>query len=408
MTAEAFKLSESPFMTPGDPKVFVAGGKGPYDNTMDALSHVDLSPAKGKRVLLKPNVGRLAASDSGVITNPEVVAAAIDAFRAVGAEVHVGESPITGVKTMEAFEESGIAAVCRERDCPLIDMDARPFVKTALPEGQAIQELKMCPELLEFDLVVSIPVMKMHMHTGVTLAIKNMKGCLWRRSKVHLHMLPPQPGTDVKPINIAIADMSWALRPHLSICDGTVGMEGLGPSAGAPKRMGAVVVAADAFAADAVCCQLMGTSAATIPHLAIGAERGYGVIDLDRIDVEPKDWRDSVTPFEPPPAKIDINFPNVTILDENSCSACQSTLMLFLKRYGDEVLDYLPKGRELLMAIGKGHTELADGTICIGNCTMKHKDAGTFIKGCPPVGSAILSAITGKESVDVEDGHSKN
>ena len=25
---------------------------------------------------------------------------------------------------------------------------------------------------------------------GVTLAVKNMKGCLWRRSKVDLHMLP--------------------------------------------------------------------------------------------------------------------------------------------------------------------------------------------------------------------------
>ncbi len=404
MTVKAFKLSESPFKSSGEPTVFVANGQGPYANTIEALSHVDLAPAKGKRVLLKPNVGRMAAADSGVITNPQVVAAAIDAFRDAGAEVHVGESPITGVKTMEAFEESGIADVCRDRECPLIDMDARPFVKTALPEGRAINNLKMCPEILEFDLVISIPVMKMHMHTGVTLAIKNMKGCLWRRSKVHLHMLPPLPDTDVKPINVAIADMAWALRPHLSIVDGTVGMEGLGPSAGTPKKMGAVVVAADAFAADAVCCRLMDVAAADIPHLAIGAERGYGVIDLDRIVVEPSDWRDRITPFEPPPAKIDVNFPNVTILDENSCSACQSTLMLFLKRYGDHVLEYLPEGDELRMAIGKGHRELADGTICIGNCTIKHKDKGPFVKGCPPIGSAILSAITGKPAVDVKDG----
>ena len=58
--------------------------------------------------------------------------------------------------------------------------------KRQIPSGEAIQRLKVCPEVLEYDIVVSIPVMKMHMHTGVTLAVKNMKGCLWRRSKVCL------------------------------------------------------------------------------------------------------------------------------------------------------------------------------------------------------------------------------
>ena len=82
--------------------------------------------------------------------------------------------------------------------------------------------------------------MKMHMHTGVTLAVKNMKGCLWRKSKVDLHMLPPLPGHNEKTLDIAIADMSAILRPHLSIIDGTIGMEGLGPSAGKAKQMDAM------------------------------------------------------------------------------------------------------------------------------------------------------------------------
>ena len=51
-------------------------------------------------------------------------------------------------------------------------------------------------------------------------------------------MLPPMDGYDAKPIDVAIADMSGVLRPHLSIIDGTVGMEGLGPSAGKPKATG--------------------------------------------------------------------------------------------------------------------------------------------------------------------------
>ncbi len=400
---QAFQLSVSPFQINSTPTVHVAGNQGPYANTRNALQQIDLSAAAGKRVLLKPNIGRMAKAGSGIITHPQVTAAAIDAFREAGAQVAIGESPITGVKTLEAFEVSGTAAIARERNCPLIDMDARKFVATALPEGVAINQLKLCPEVLEYDLIVSIPVMKMHMHTGVTLAIKNMKGCLWRRSKVQLHMLPPVEGSDVKPINIAIADMAWALRPHLSIIDGTTGMEGLGPSAGAPIDMNAVLVSADAFAADAVACRLMGTRPEDVPHLAIGAERGYGTIDLDRIDVTPHDWKRFGTDFAPPPSILDINYPNVTILDENSCSACQSTLMLFLKRYGDRILDYFPDQNKVHMAIGKGHDDVPADTVCIGNCMFKHKDTGIFIKGCPPVGSEILSAISGHPSVDIKD-----
>ena len=401
----SISLTESPFRdSPTRPSVHVAGGDGPYDNTYAALAQVDLSPARGKRVLLKPNAGRVAPPGAGITTHPQVVAAAIDAFRGAGAYVAVGESPILGVKAGEAFDAAGITLIAHERDCLLIDMDARRFVEVPVPDGVAINSLKVCPEVLEYDLVVSLPVMKMHMHTGVTLAVKNMKGCLWRRSKVGLHMLPPVKGHDEKPIDIAIADMSSVLRPHLSIIDGTVGMEGLGPSAGQAKPLGVIVVSADAFAADAIGCELMGMTAGDIPHLRIAAERGYGLIDLDSISVTPDNWHDWRSPFSPPPANLSIEFPNVSVLDKNSCSACQSTLFLFLKHYGDRLFDSFPSGTGLRIAIGKGHEEVPEGTLCIGNCTALHRGNGIFIPGCPPVSSQILTAISGKPSVDSKDG----
>jgi len=388
-------FQDSPFKGASDkPEVFVSAGKGPYENTLNALKNLDLSPARGKRVLLKPNAGRLARAGDAVTTEPQVIAAAIDAFKEAGAEVSIGESPITGVKALEAFEECGIAAVARERDCRLIDMDERPGINIEVPGGLAIDTLKICPEVLEFDLIVSIPVMKMHMHTGVTLSVKNMKGCLWRRSKAKLHMLPPVEGSDEKSINVAISDMTGVLRPHLSIIDGTVGMQGLGPSAGETKKLGVVVVGADPLAADAVACRLMGTKAEEIPHLAISAGRGYGIIDLDEIRVSPETWEDWASVFDAPPKNLSISFPNVKIFDENSCSACQSTLLLLLKRHGNELLDYFPKDMILKIAIGKGHEGLPAGTLCIGNCTAQHRNVGIYVKGCPPVGSEILKTIS--------------
>jgi len=393
--------------SPAHPAVHVAHGGGPYANTRLVLQPFDLSAVRGRRVLLKPNIGRVAARGSGITTHPEVVAAAIDAFREAGADVAVGESPIVGVRVREAFEASGVASAAAERGCPLVDMDRRPFVEVAVPEGRVLHSLKVCADVGEFDFVVSLPVMKMHMHTGVTLSVKNMKGCLWRRSKVELHMLPPIEGSDEKPIDVAIADMSSVLRPHLAIIDGTVGMEGLGPSAGRARPLDAVVAGADAFSADAVACRLMGAEAEHVPHLRLGAERGHGVIDLCRIAVTPDGWRDWVSPFARPPENLTIEFPNVTVLDNRSCSACQSTLLLFLRRYHDRLFDYFPPGSPVTIAIGRGHAELPEGTLCLGNCTSEHRGKGIFVPGCPPVGSQILTALSGHPSIDRLDGDSR-
>jgi len=392
-------MATNPFLLSAThPSVFVAHGDGPYANARLALQSLDLTAVRGRQVLLKPNAGRVASAGSGVTTHPEVVAAAIDTFRKAGAEVAVGESPIMGVKVSQAFASSGIASVADERNCQLIDMDRRPFVELPVPEGRVIRGIKVCPEVLEFDFVVSIPVMKMHMHTGATLAVKNMKGCLWRRSKVELHMLPPVEGSDDKPIDVAIADMSSVLRPHLALIDGTVGMEGLGPSAGQAKALDVVVASADAFAADAVACQLMGTEANRVPHLRFGAARGYGVIDLDRLTVAPANWREWISPFARPPENLEIEFPNVTVWDSHSCSACQSTLLLFLMRHRDRLFDYFDSQRPVNVAIGKGHTDLPRATLCLGNCTANQKDKGVFVQGCPPVGSQILAAISDEPS----------
>ena len=381
-------------------RVAVAHGEGPYHNTLKALESVPLQAVRGKRLLLKPNAGRMARSGEGITTHAEVIAAAIDAFQQAGAEVAVGDSPITGVKAVEALEITGIAAAAQKRNCPVLDMDQRPAVEIDIPEGRVLHKLKLCPDVLEFNVIVSIPVMKMHMHTDVTLSIKNMKGCLWRRSKVQLHMLGPIEGSDEKPINVAIADMASVLRPHLAIIDGTIGTEGLGPAAGEPKELDCVVVSADGFAADAVACRLMGTRAEDVSHLRIGAERGFGVIDTDKMKITPEHWRDWISPFARPPQNLSIEFPRVTVKDNNSCSACQSTLLLFLKDYADKIFDYLPETERLEIAIGKGHTELPEKTLCVGNCTAGVKQNNPYVPGCPPVASEILKKLTGRTTLD--------
>jgi hypothetical protein len=144
----------------------------------------------------------------------------------------------------------------------------------------------------------------------------------------------------------------------------------------------------------------MGTDAEHIPHLRMGAERGYGEIDLARMTITPGNWHDWIAPFVPPPETLKFEFPNVTVLDENSCSACQSTLLLFLRHHKDRIFDYFRGRSAINIAIGKGHASTPEGTLCIGNCTANLRNIGIFVPGCPPIGSQILNAISPEPGID--------
>ena len=129
------------------------------------------------------------------------------------------------------------------------------------------------------------------------------------------------------------------------------------------------------------------------------------MIDISRIQVNLDMWHDFISPFEPPPENLSIQFPGITILDEMSCSACQSTVLMLLKRHRNQVFNSFPGQENVTIAIGKGHQSVPRGTLCIGNCTAQHKKQGIFVPGCPPVATQILEMIAERdpeESPDVQ------
>ena len=378
--------------------VVVTKGKDPYETTMEALSRISLPPLKDKRILLKPNAARLMEPQQGGVTHPAVVAAVIDHLRDRGGrDIYIGESPILGVKVKEVFDLTGMARVAGERGIPLIDLDKEEPLNLPVPKGLVVQTLKVAAEISRTDYIVSIPVMKTHMHTTVTLSIKNMKGVLWRREKVRLHQLhaPRQVVGNDKELDVAISDLASVLLPDLAVIDGNIGMEGLGPGIGNPRNAGLVVVSQDPVAADAVASRLMGFSPQDIPHLRLISERGMGEIDLSKLRIDPDNYLALQERFEPPPEKISFEYPDVEVHDEESCSACLSTVFLFLKRYYKELEPYYYENEKLNLAIGKGVINCPEGTVYVGNCSCILENAKGSLKvaGCPPVASQIWESL---------------
>lgn len=377
------------------PFVVISVNKDAYEGATEALSRVALPDLSGKNILLKPNAGRVTEPGSGVTTNPQVVAAAIDFFLQHRACVRVGESPILGVSAQQTFEATGIAEVAKARSVELVDLDARAARTVPVPNGRVLSKLRFCPDVLEADFVVSIPVAKTHMHTVVSLGLKNIKGCLRRREKVRLHQISRPAGFDEKlrTLDAAIADLATVFLPHLTLIDGSVGLEGLGPSAGSPKEFGLFVAGLDCLAVDAVAARLMGFEPGDIPHLLLAAQATGRSVDLAEIATAPAELDDLVDPFVRAPTELSVEYPGVVVHDCDSCSACLSTVVMLLKRYHSELLDYAGPDEKLHIALGKSINDIPPGTVLIGNCAASMKAHGLLIKGCPPVASDILEAI---------------
>lgn len=380
-------------------RVSISGKLGPFENVKEALTKLDLTSVKGKNVLIKPNIGRSATIGKGYNTHPQAIAGVVEIMRDAGAaKIAIGESPLVGINTLEAFAKGGVSAIAEKYNVELIDFDAhKPIIKEII-KGRVLESTKVCSPIYDYDLIISVPVAKTHMHTGVTLGIKNMKGCLYRHEKVRYHQVEylneeyPE-----KTLDSAISDLATILLPDLTVIDGYIGMEGLGPSGGDAKQSDFCVASWNPMGADLYACLLMGLDPANIPHLRLISERCELSLDPEFYEVIPAEFGEYVVNYRVPPTNISLEFDNIEICDKESCSACQSTLMLFLRRFKEDMTQYLLDDEKFHIAIGKGVGDAKEGTVFVGNCTRFMKDKGIFVKGCPPVPTRIYEAITGLE-----------
>jgi uncharacterized protein (DUF362 family) len=208
----------------------------------------------GRRVLLKPNLVEF--DPHGVInTHPDVIGAAVEAFRGRGArDVVVGEGPGHRRDNEYLLEASGLAYTLRDVQSRYVDLNTDRFRALALRSRYtALESLYLPASVLDADLVVSLAKLKTHKWAGATLAMKNMFGIVpgavygWPKNVLHWHGIAE-----------SIVDINAALpRQRFNIVDAVVGMEGNGPIQGEARQTGALVFGSDPVAVDATCARLM-------------------------------------------------------------------------------------------------------------------------------------------------------
>ena len=144
-----------------------------------------------------------------------------------------------------------------------------------LREGYHIPET-----ILTCDKLITVPAMKTHV-CGTTLGLKNYVG-----------ILPNHPSDTVRKHDIHKGDLQkgfvdlFTYHPaDYSVIEGFWSTEGNGPQWGDNIRHNVVVASADPVAADAVGSAVMGFNPADMDYLHYAAQKGFGTLDLDAIEI---------------------------------------------------------------------------------------------------------------------------
>lgn len=232
--------------------------------TARLLDGAGFRPARGSRVLVKPNLVA-ARSASLSTTHPAVVRAACEYLLAFGAEVVVGDSPAFGTARTVA-RASGLDAALRGLPVRLLGL-GRPR-RLALSFGAFVGVSR---DALEADAILNLPRLKAHNQLRLTCAVKNLFGCVVGGRKALAHCRFGDQGNRFEAMLVEVAA---SLPPTWSLCDAVVAMSGRGPTGGAPCPLGLLAASADPHALDAAVYAVLGATPCAVPVWQEARARG--------------------------------------------------------------------------------------------------------------------------------------
>ena len=224
------------------------------------------SVVKGEnKVVIKPNFFGPRSASNGATTNLTVVREIVEEVIECGGYPIIAEGPFRFYDANVVFQKLGVKNLAKNLGIELVNLNAAEAVEKNVPGGKALKRIKISKLVLDADVLINVPKIKTHHLTTVTLGMKNMKGVLPGREKQKSHIYG---------IHQSIVDINKVIRSDLIVVDGTVAMEGMGPTFGHPVKFGIVVAGKNVVDVDVVCCKLMGLDPMQVKHLRLACKNG--------------------------------------------------------------------------------------------------------------------------------------
>jgi uncharacterized protein (DUF362 family) len=249
-------------------RVALVRGKNIDKTVRDAVSllgGIEGFVGSGDTVFIKPNI---VAQFFPAISQPEVVRSVISLCLEAGArEVLVGENPMCQITSHEVFETTGLKEYYESFGAKVLLLDKEEYADFEVPGGVALKTIGLPKKLKDADVYISIPKMKTHCITTVTLGVKNAHGLLTDEDKGTHHC---------EDLEQKLVDINKARPPDLLVMDAFYAMEGLGPTFGESKALNLALASDNVISIDAVASRVMGYRPMSITTTRLGAEQGLG------------------------------------------------------------------------------------------------------------------------------------
>jgi len=234
------------------------------------------------RVFIKPNF-TYPYYKEGVTTSPEVLRALCGVLKDRCDQVVIGESDggNRSYTADDAFKGHGVHKICRDIGADQVNLSTLPYQYVEeMVQGKTVKV--QVPNILlnDVDCFVSLPVLKVHVMTTITMSMKNLWGCYPDTMRCLHH-------TD---LGRKLALLTKVINPRLVVVDGTYGLDGHGPMYGTAKRLDLLLTSNNPVVADALGTLLMGFDPQDIEHIVHAEREGLGTTDMTKVNLN-GDWK---------------------------------------------------------------------------------------------------------------------
>jgi uncharacterized protein (DUF362 family) len=249
---------------------------------LEAIGGISRFVKKGQGVVLKPNMSFARTPDFSATTHPLVVATVAQACLEAGAQ-QVLVLDHTLQRAELCLERTGIRDACKNiTGVHVLALQERKFFREIkIPQGKVLDRVEVMKDILDGQVLISIPVAKSHSATGVSLGLKGLMGVIWDRESFHSQYN----------INQAIADLATVIKPQLTILDATRALASGGPGGpGEVKKPNLIIAGIDPVAVDSYGVSIVpwygqNFKGRQVEHLLSAHQRGLGKIDIDQLKV---------------------------------------------------------------------------------------------------------------------------
>ena len=253
-------------------RVVVVKNKDSYASVQKAMPY--FSKPKQKKIVLKPN---LIAEEPPPTTTPVETVEALVKYFYKHHEVIVAEGS-GWCETFNAYKTLGYAELAEKYGVRFVDLNKDEFEVRKERNALFLKEFEF-PLTLKNSYLISVPVLKEHSITGVTLSLKNMLGAtLAEKARI------AKKGRFHRKLDESMVDVNLYLKPSFAVIDGRVA--GFGGELGSrPREVGVMIFSEDLVAADSIAATYLRKHPSNIKHLQLAEKQGLGTANLNEIDV---------------------------------------------------------------------------------------------------------------------------